>query len=167
MKIEIDLSDFGFHYDDDGDRVSNRTLEQAVIHAAADRLVARQESRLLSDLDSRIKEIATERIAAAVDEVLAEPLKLTTPWGESVAPVTTVRELIRESLEKFLNDKVTRDRYYSGDRGPQSLAELVDTTTRNFITRELGKEIEEAKKKVHNLVREKAIKAAADAIAKG
>lgn len=167
MKIEIDLTKLGFHYDADGDPTNN-TLEDAIVAAAATKLISEHASALRTRIVEEVNAVARERITAVVDEVLAGPIQETTPWGESTKPVTTVREIVRKALEDYLNKPVQHDRYSSlANREPQNLRELVQQQTTNVLNKELVGVINKAKAEVHGLLRDKAIRAAADAIAKG
>lgn len=166
MKIEIDLDNLGFTYDEDGDPSRTATLRDAIVQAAAHKLALEQNHEVRSDLRHLATNIVTQRIASTVDEVLREPIQRTSPWGEHRGEPVTVKDMVREELHQFMS-RPPRDRYSFDRSKPNSLAELVQESTRTMLTGELKKTVEQAKENVHNTVTDAALKAAVEAISKG
>lgn len=167
-KIEIDLKDLGLPTGEDEDGpTGSRSLTDLIIEAAADKLIG-SDWEMRNDIRQQIqrtfKAKIDEKVQAMIVEAFDEPIQKTTPWGETKGEETTVREIIRESLEKFLQGNAkSRDGY---SRDSHSLTELINNETIMIMSKELKATIEAAKKTVHEKVTEAALKAAVDVLAK-
>lgn len=113
-------------------------------------------------VSERIKAEVSEQVAALVADAIEKPFDLTTPWGESTRKGVTVRELIREAVKKWFTDKPTRNGFGGSDR--HTLTSLVQDVTRTVMDRELKAEVDRVRKEVGNEIRDKALRAAVDAI---
>lgn len=167
MKVEIDLSDLGFVYDEDGDPVGKATLQDAVIQEAARQVVADIDREARQEIGRVTREVVSAQVNALVVEhvqqVMSQPIQRTTGWGEKQGEPVSILELIRVELEKFLTLKPGRRDSYNSN--PQCLADVISDATRDAMNRELREEVAKAKKNVHNAVTEAALSAAVAALA--
>ncbi|ALY10837.1 hypothetical protein WILDE_53 [Arthrobacter phage Wilde] len=170
MKIEIDLAQLGFEgYDEDGEYIGGgASIKDLVVEAAAAKLVKHSDGQMQREVRERIDKLFTTEIEAKVKEKVAEafdaPIQRTTPWGETKGEPTSVLEIIRESLEKFL--KANRSRNRSSYDPAGNLEEVVDDATRDLMNKEFRAAIEEAKKGVVVTVNKKALEAAVAVLSK-
>jgi hypothetical protein len=162
VKIEIDLANLGFHYDEDGDRVGNKSLEDAIVQAAANKLLSGMEYPLRSQIDDYLKSVAKEHIAGIVNGVLSEPIQRREQWGDKKGEPVTIREIVRVQLQAFMSAPTPRDRY--GNSGPANLTELVDQIVRGLLQKELAEDVRAIKKEVSDQLRTKALRAAVEAL---
>lgn len=165
MKIEIDLNDLLSDYDVDSTHGRN-LLRQAIEDRAAETLLDgfdHDTKQQMRQAVYRSWSTAIEaRIANLLDEVMGEPIQRTSTWGEAKGDPVTVKDMIRESLEKWMNAK-------TGGRGdwgsqPQNLAQMIDSATRSAMDNELQSAVAKARKQVSDAVRDKALKAAVEAL---
>jgi len=163
MKIEIDLADLGFHYDEDGDAVRNKSLDDAIVSRAAE-IVANHIIRQ-HDLARALQAKADQLIGDAITEALSKPIQRSSAWGEKKGEPTTVLEIVRERLEGFLNSSPgnRRDRY---DKTPQNLNEIIEDATSNVLGRELQDVVKQAKEQIRTHIFDKALAAAVAALSK-
>lgn len=165
MKIEIDLAKLGFHYDEDGDPVGNRTIEDAIVQSAAGLIVSQTKRDLRKEILKAVSEQVNELVKAEVAAVIAQPIQPTSPWGEAQGGVTTIREMVRARLEGYLKDPPRRRDGYSNTQATVgTLSELIDQEVVTLMTKEMKVFIAEAKKQVVTDLRDKALKAAAEAL---
>lgn len=164
MKIEIDLAELGFAYDPNGDPLGHQSLEQAIVIEAA-RVVLDGElgNRVREQLGKAITAQVEQRAQEIVEQVLTEPIQRTTPWGEAQGTPTTVREIVRMTIERWLQMSRSNDRF-SSSGAPRSLADLIDAEVKSVMTKELQGEIARVKKEVAQTIQTHALQAAVAAI---
>jgi predicted component of type VI protein secretion system len=170
--VEVDLAKLGLpEYDSEGDPMGPTTFRQEVVEAAA-RMLRADAADSRRALGERVKEIRDDEIraqvAAEVRAVLAEPIQRTTKWNEPQGPPVTIRELIREELEKFLNGKATFSMTdpYTSQKKPHSLADLLTEITKEALRTEFTADIREAKKVIAEQVKQIATETAAKLLTK-
>lgn len=169
MKFEIDLGDLLNEYDTDETHARD-ALRAEIVDRAATQLLTNLDPDERHDIIRAVQrerqQIVHDRLVAQVTEALAQPIRRTSPWGESQGEPVTVLELIRQHLEKFLtgHGSPMHDRF-GGDKVPQNLTELVQQATRTVMTKELTQAVNEAKAKISDEVRTKALSAAVAALA--
>lgn len=170
-KIEIDLRDLGLPtgQDSEGEPTGGATLQDLIIEAAADRLLGGVDYTIKSDLLEKFRTEYNRKIEERVAELVAEafeaPIQRTTRWGETQGEVTTVKEIIRETIEKFMNAKPGSGQRYSNDPF-RNLQEVIDYSVQNIMSGELKKTVEAAKGAIHEKVTDAALKAAVQALSK-
>lgn len=170
LNVTVDLAALGMHYDEDGDPVGRQSFEDAVIEAAAVKLLAdTKEAR--QALKERVQRIRDEELRAAIaGEVRAAmdlPIQRTSHWGETKGEAVTIRELIRLELEAFLTAKPRGNSYRSSDdKTPRNLDEMVAEATQKAMREQFTPAIREAQKKITDRVTELALAAAQKLIAK-
>lgn len=160
-KIEIDLAELGLAEEHGGQK-----LRDLVVRAAASRLLNEDDyadlsARVRDALDDIKEKIQTEtrtKLTAMVTEVLEGPIEETTRWGEPKR-TTTVKEIIRETAEAYLNGPGRSNRDY-GNRDPQNMKELIQDTVRGYLTTELKREVDKARAAVAETVTEAALREA-------
>lgn len=158
-KIEIDLQDLGFHYDLDGDPIGRKTLEDAVVEAAAARLAQTMRTDITKVINKAVTEQVQDLVRSRVEEVMAQPIRRTTAWGESEGPEVSIRELIWETLERFLTAAPRRDSSF--DRNPKgNLADLIEAEVKSVMTKEMQEAVRNAKAEVHKKIEGEALAAA-------
>jgi len=167
-KIEIDLRDLGLPAgrDSDGEPYGSATLQDLIIEAAANKLVGNDyemKKELRAKVSRQFDDAIQGKVEALVAEVFDAPIQRTTSWGEAQGDPVTVKELIREYIEKFLKGKAGRDGY---NRDPQNLGDMISDAVRTAMTTDLKKTVDEAKKQVHQKVTEAALKAAVEVLNK-
>lgn len=169
-KIEIDLADLGLPtgQDYEGEPYGAKTLTDLIVDAAVERLLGTNrdlQHEVSTKVSERINAEINKRIKDEVDAAFSAPIQRRAAWGDKVGEPTTVKEIIRESLEKFLQGKASRDRYSSS--GPAgNLGELVDDATKHLMNAELKKTVDAARATIHEKVTAAALKAAVDTLAK-
>ena len=169
-KIEIDLADLGLPTgrDHEGEPYGSASLTDLIVTAAVEQLLGtsrdlrREVSEKVSD---RINEEVNKRILVEVEAAFSAPIQRHAPWGDMQGEPTTVKEIIRESLEKFLKGKSSRDRY-SSNNPAGNLGELIDEATKHVMNADLKKSVDEARATIHQKVTAAALKAAVDTLAK-
>lgn len=169
-KIEIDLADLGLPtgQDHEGEPTGAQTLQDLIIRAAVDRLVTGSDRDLQRELNEKLNVAynteVKDRIKALVDEAFEAPIQRTTRWGETQGEPTTVREIIREGIEKFLNAPARGANRYNSD--PYSnLTELVEDQVKHVLSTDMKKTVEAAKGAVHERVTDAALAAAVQILA--
>ena len=140
VKIELDLSDFGFRFDPDNPD-ANGSLTDLVVAEAA---------RVL------------------VDQINFDaPIQRTTGWNEKQGDPMSITEMIRVELERFLSDwKPTERSNYSSDKTPRNLGDLIAEVSKHILATELRADIEKIRREVGVKVQDIAIAAAAEALTK-
>jgi hypothetical protein len=167
-KIEIDLRDLGLptYTDVDGEPGGSRTLEDLIVDAAAQLLVGSVTDR--ADLRARVVEQYNSRIKEKVEDMItdafSQPIQRTTRWGETQGEPTTIKEIIRQEIEKYLDSAKASRPGYSTDN--VSLTKLVENEVKQVLTTDMKKVIAEAKANVHNTVTQKALAAAVAELSK-
>lgn len=143
----------------DGDPVDVRTaMRAAVVNASAVRLLdafdhdERHEMR--QEVQRLRSELVRERLAEEVAAAFEEPVQRTTRWGEKLGDPVTIRELIREELEAFLNGTKTHRPRDSYDKTPNNLMELIGTVANETMRGELGQAVLKARQEVGKRVQE-------------
>lgn len=170
-KIEIDLADLGLPtgQDREGEPTGAQTLQDLIIRAAVDRLVTSGDRDLQRELNEKLNVAynteVKDRIKALVDEAFEAPIQRTTRWGDKQGEPTTVREIIREGIEKFLNapGRGSSSRY--GSDPYANLTELVEDQIKHVLSTDMKKTVEAAKGAVHERVTDAALAAAVEILA--
>lgn len=173
IQIEIDTDDLlpDLSYDEDGmpDGTPGTPLQALVVDAAA-RQIIRSDSfdrEVKALVRKRTEEIVNERVESAVGDLVAEaiktPIQRRHPWGDRIGEPITVREIIRENVEKFFKAPARNDSY--SRNGENGVAEMIQNFTREALGKELKAEVDAARKEVGDQIRDKALKAAVAAIA--
>lgn len=167
MKIEIDLDDLGFDYDENGDQGRVRTIQDAIVAQAANTIIATSGWEYRNEVNKMVHDQARVAVAERLDAALAGSLQRTTEWGEGIGGPVTILDIVREELGKFLNGKTVRDRFASGNDKPQNLAEMVMRAVGDMLRQEFAAEIRKVRTEVIDQLRTKALHAAADALVSG
>lgn len=171
-KIEIDLADLGLPTgrDHEGEPTGAQTLQDLIINAAASRLLGDVDHQIKSDLLEKFRteynRKIEERVAELVTEAFDAPIQRTTRWGETEGEVTTVKEIIRETIEKFMNAKPVSSTNRYRDDPYRNLAEAIEASVQNVMNGELKKTVEAAKGAIHEKVTDAALKAAVAELSK-
>jgi len=167
-KIEIDLADLGLPtgQDHEGEPYGSTSLTDLIVSAAVEKLVGHDLRHEVSEkVSKRISEEVDKRIKNEVELAFVAPIQRRSPWGDKQGPPTTVKEIIRESLEAFLQGKASRDRY-SSSKPAGNLGELIDDAAKHVMNAELKKSVDEAKAEIHKRVTAEALKAAVAVLSK-
>jgi hypothetical protein len=168
VELTINITDL---FDPEGGPIGEQRadLRHAIVTAAASRLLANMTDDERRDLRAKATEkyerLMDERIAAQVDELMTEPFQRHKPWGDKIGEPVTVRELLREQMEKWLKAPASRDNFGSDNNGAKSLADLMQATTRQVMTQDMKAAVAEARKAVSDQIRTKALAAAVAALA--
>lgn len=102
---------------------------------------------------------------ALVREALAGEIRQTNHYGEPKGEPTTLRDLIRADIAKYLNEKVP-ERGYGGDRRG-GFRELLQHEVDEAMNKELRAAIREAREQVVVKVQEKAAQLIGEAVKEG
>lgn len=162
-KIEIDLADLGLPVglDHEGEPYGSKSLTDLIVDAAVRQLVG-DERDLRSQIKEKVDQAITKRIKEQVEGLVSEafdaPIQRTTPWGERKGTPTTVRELIRESIEAYVQAPGSTDRYSSNN--PKNLRELIDDSTRQLLEKDFREYLKQVKEGIKVSVHKKALDAA-------
>lgn len=140
-------------------------LQNLVIEAAA-RQILRTET-----FDHEVREALRGRIQAEVDqqvgdlvrEAIEQPFNITSQWGDVKEANVTVRDVIRRAIEKWFSAKPTQSNSY-GNPDKNSIHTLITDVTRNVMDKELKAEVDRVRKEVGTQIRDKALRAAVEAI---
>lgn len=147
-KIEIDLADLGL-----GEGDFQQELYGAIVTRAASLIVKEYRDKALADLKHRVETAVEAEVRAVVVAALAKPIQRTTPWGEARGETTTVLEIAREALAKYMQAQGSGiDRRHSD--GPRNLKELVDDVVRNAMRTELAEAVADARERVRTAIGE-------------
>lgn len=170
-KIEIDLADLGLptYQDSEGGLHGAQTLQDLIIDAASNKLLGTVDYEIRSDITEKFRVQYNAKIEDRVSELVSEafdaPIQRTTRWGEAQGEVTTVKEIIRETIEKFMTAKASGGQRYSNDPA-RNLDELVQESVKNIMNTELKKTVDAARGAIHEKVTDAALKAAVAALSK-
>lgn len=169
LTVTVDLAALGMTYDEDGDPVGRATFQDAVIEAAAAKLLGdgKESERALKERVERIRdEELRAAIGAEVRSAMDLPIQRTSQWGETKGDPVTIRELIRLELEKFLSASPRGNDYRSSsDKTPRNLEEMIREVTTVTMRGEFADAVRDAKAKVAAQVTELALAAAQKLIA--
>lgn len=166
MEIKIDLKDLGIvEYDEGGDPMPGPDLTDLIVAEAARMLIGSDR-----DLRKRVEETVAESVKTEVDakvkvlveEIVTGPIQRTTVWGEKKGEPTSLKEIIRETSEKWLTGDARRGAYDSRDTPAKSMQELVSQETAAFLSYELRQTIDSAKKAVTDKVVDEVLLAVKD-----
>lgn len=161
MNITVDIAEL-MTYDPDAAGPAN--FREAVERRAAEMLLDEIEPSIKASIRANLHEMiqkrATEAVAHLVLKACEQPIQRTTEWGEKRGETTTLLEIIREELERFLGNKSGTRHRDAYDKTPRNLKELVEVLVREAITRDFTTEVRKARDEVNGLVKEKAIAAA-------
>jgi hypothetical protein len=168
VKIEIDLDNLGFSYDENGDHGRIRTIQEAIVVAAAQQIIGTSGWEYRTELSRVVQEEARKAVAARLDEALQGNIQRSTEWGEPIGNPTTLLGIVRYELGKFLDGKAVRDSFESNGRSdPQNLAEMIRRETTVIMRKDLAAEIRKVRQEVVDLLRTKVLAAAGDALVSG
>lgn len=163
-KIEIDLADLGlptgFDYED-GEPTGSLSLSDLIISAAVEKLLAANRN-IVKEIREQVNNAITKEIdtnvRTYVQEAFDAPIQRTTSWGEAQGEPTTVRELIRTSIESYVKAPSSDKRGYN-DR-PKNLVELIDDSTKQMLDKDFTEYLKQVKEGVKVTVHQKALDAA-------
>lgn len=169
MKIEIDLEDVLTEHYGDGDagRASMRAaLEDRAASLILNQLTHDERHETRQRVQAIRNEMIREHLAAEVARAVEDPIRRTTPWGETQGEETTVRELVRQELEDYLRKPAQRDAYGRSSDRPANLKELIAEVTRDVMGKEMRDTIAATRKQVAAMIRDQIMAAAGAALAK-
>lgn len=172
MKVEINLDDLGrTPVDEDGEPIGPpQDLRALVADMAASRLFALVWGNMESELRQQVHEVVNEEVREQVRkhvvEALSKPIQKTTRWGEKQGEATSLLELVRLELERFLSDTTRRDSFRLDRDKPENLADLVRDQVQDYARTELSKDIQAARNEVTRMVKEAIMQHVTDSIAK-
>jgi hypothetical protein len=168
-KIEIDLADLGLPTgrDHEGEPYGSTSLSDLIIEAASAQLL-RGTRDLQREVREKVDRAIQDEIEANVKSLVAEaftaPIQRTTAWGEKQGDPTTVREIIRESIEKYLNGPAAKNRSYNYKS--HNLQELINDSTKDLLEKDFMAYLKQVKEGVKVTVHQKALQAAVDFLQK-
>lgn len=162
MKIEIDLAELGLTgYDEDGNPVGpGNTLQDLIIEAAVERIIPKDRDlryELKDKVDKTFTKRVNERVEELVEEAFDAPIQRMTSWGDKQGDPTTVRELIRESLESWLRAPGSGDRYSNGSK---NLQDLITNSTKSLLDKDFTEYLKQIKENVRVTVHKAALEQA-------
>ena len=175
IQIEIDTDDLlpSYEYDPETGPSGEpgAPLESLVIDAAARQIIRDEDfdKRVRREVEKRIQETVSEQVDASlravVEDIIAAPIQRRHPWGDKNGEETTVREIVRERVEKFFTNTGTGRSDLYGSQGKEvGIGQLVQNLTRDALDKELSDEVRAARAEVRDAIRDKALRAAVDAI---
>lgn len=169
LNVTVDLAALGMRYDVDGDPVGRQSFEDAVIEAAAAKMLA-DTTETRRELRERVARIRDEEIRSAiakqVRDAMDQPVQKTSQWGEPQGDPVTIRELIRLELEQFLSAKPRPRNAYSDDKTPRNMEQIIAETVSEALRKEFDADIRQARKAITDKVTELALAATQRLIAK-
>ncbi len=161
------------HDPDSGPEVEPVSLGEMVVAGLVERLIV----EIKRDVDQgRWRGAVTEARTAAAEAIQAEATVIvrdalhgefqpTNQYGERTSQVTTLRDLIRADVAKYLNEKVP-ERGYGGDRRG-GFRELLQHEVDEAMNKELRAAIREAREQVVVKVQDKAAQLIGEAVKEG
>lgn len=165
ISLSIDTDDLLPSYNYDGEPDGPPESLQALVIEAAARQIIRSENfdhDVKQAVKERIDDEVTSQVESLVKSVIEEPIQRTTAWGEHQGKPTTVREIVREHVEKWFSEKPARNTFGGSDR--HTLTSLVQDVARNVMDKELKDEVDRVRREVSTEIRDKALRAAVEAI---
>lgn len=166
INLTIDTDDLLPSYSYDGEPDGPPESLQALVIEAAARQILRSENfdqQVRRAVEQRITEHVDDQVGHLVREVLSEPFQPMTPWGEKRGDETTVREEIRKKVEAWFSAPARRDSF-SGRSDRDTLQGLVEEITKSVMDKELKAEVDRVRREVSAEIRDKALRAAVEAI---
>jgi len=154
----------GHTYDGDREATVSLTLADAIVEAAARRLVG---DRDWPDVTTRVRQIRDEeirtRVAAEIEAALSGTFTATNQYGEAVGKQTTLREEIARVAQAAV--KVDNRNSYSREGTP--FENVIRTEVNKALTAELTELVKHEKAKVVAAVQGKAGELIAQAVKDG
>lgn len=166
-KIEIDLADLGLPtgQDHEGEPYGSTSLTDLIIEAAVQRLFREDSIQrdVLQKIEQRVGELVDEKVEALVTEAFAMPIQRTTRWGEKEGEPTSVLEIIRESVKKYVEAPKSSDRYSNSTK---NLQDLIDNSTKQLLDSDFTAYLKQVKEGIRVSVHKKALEAAIEYLQK-
>lgn len=166
-KIEIDLADLGLPtgVDREGEPYGSSSLSDLIVEAAVRQLFSEENIRheVKEQISYKVGKLVDEKVEALVTEAFAAPIQRTTNWGEKQGEPTTVLEIIRESVEKYVKAPPSNDRYSNSTK---NLSELIDQSTKQLLDKDFMEYLKQVKEGVRVSVHQKALDAAVEFLQK-
>lgn len=146
-------------------------LGNLVVDGLVDRLagdVKREASERYRAAVNEARSAATAAIQAEATAIVREALHGTfqpmTQWGEKAGEPTTLRDLVKREVQKFLDEPAPRGNGYNDQRRPGGLRELLKVEVAEAMRTELRAEIEKARAAVREQVSAKAAELFGDVV---
>jgi hypothetical protein len=152
INIEIDLAHLGMDVDEDGEPMPGPGMQDLIVHNIVERMGASIEGDIRERVNVAIDERVAEALEKVVQEVVDGPVQRYKRWGDKDGDPTSVREIVREHVEKFMAKPLTRDPW-DRDRRPDSLPDIVAVVTKDVLTKELTAEVRAARQQVNDTVK--------------
>lgn len=154
ISIEIDLAHLGVEYDEDGEPMPGPQMQDLIVQALAERMWRDQGGD--RSMRERAERLLNERVEAVIDPIIQEiatgPIQKRHSWGDKAGEETTLREIVRGHMEQFFAKGLTRDTYDRG-RNPQSVPDIVAEVTKDVLTTDMRKAVDEARREVNDTVK--------------
>ena len=158
LSVEIDMATLGFEQDPEtGDMYPTSDLVGAVARILADRVSGYDIKRAVEE---KARELADERVSGIIAEVLSGPIQRTDRYGNSQGAPTTVREMVMDTVDKWMT--LPRGDSYSRS---QTMGDTLHKIVDEILRAEMKGTIDAAKKKIHGEVLRLAVDGAASALA--
>jgi hypothetical protein len=113
---------------------------------------------------------ALEKVDALIDEVMAQPVRLTSTYGEPKSPEMSMREAMIKAMTDRLDQKVDRDGKRARDGYGTSQTYLqwrAEQTANSVIDKEMSKRLSEAAKQIKEAATNLVSKRIADVLGRG
>jgi hypothetical protein len=160
-KIEIDLADLGLPtgQSGDGEPYGSMSLTDLIVEAGVRKVFSEENisHEIKQQISSKVGVLVDEKVEALVTEAFAAPIQRTTSWGEKQGEPTSVLEIIRESVEKYVKAPASNDRYSNSTK---NLTELIEASTKNLLDRDFTEYLKQVKEGIKVSVHRKALDAA-------
>ena len=159
-KIEIDLADLGLPtgQSGDGEPYGSMSLTDLIVEAGVRKVFSEENIsyEIKEQISRKVGVLVDEKVEALVTEAFAAPIQRTTSWGEKKGEPTSVLEIIRESVERY----VTAPKADGYRNNPRNLQELIDDATKRLLDKDFTDYLKQVKEGIKVSVHRKALDAA-------
>lgn len=160
VTITLDTPIIPAGHDEVGEPTGWRTVADAIVDQAADRLVEKLHVDVRKAVLGRVEDQIESQVREMVAEIIATPVRITNLYGEPTARTVSVRERIDAEIAKALTE---RDSLSRGSL----ISELIKKEVEQALRADLGAAITQARERVVGSVRDQAAELIAKAVKDG
>lgn len=140
-----------------------------LIDVVADKLAARVQSEIANAVRDAVRDKALEKVDGLINEVMSQPIRLTSTYGEPKSPEMSMREAMIKAMTDRLEQKVD-------SQGKPATGYRTDTTylqwraeqvARTVLDKEMTKRLSDAGKQIKDAATDLVSKRIAEVLGRG